>query len=113
MTHLGRVGTGTRERGLSTEITQREGKAPYRKDHGMPEYNWNTLFIGDFSPAGTEADLYALFGEFGQILEVKIKRKSNGSKVLVYAFVTFLGEEEAHAAMRAMEDRNFQGSKLR
>lgn len=79
----------------------------------MPEYNWNTLFIGDFAPTGTEADLYGLFGDYGSILEVKIKRKASGTKMLVYAFVTFAEEAEAQTAMANMEGQDFHGRKLR
>ncbi len=79
----------------------------------MAQVNKNTIFIGDIPNFSTISDLQALFGRFGEILEVKIKYSVQNGKQLAYGFVSFKNEVSSKEAMVHMEGVVFCGRRLR
>lgn len=79
----------------------------------MPQYNWNTIFVGDIPIFTKEADLDALFCCFGHVVDVKVKHNIQNDKTLAYGFVTFSNESAAQEAMLQMEGATFCGRRLR
>jgi len=73
----------------------------------------NSLFVGDLSKFCTEANLENLFAQFGQILDVKIKRNNTTGKTLSYGFVYFANDDCAARAMEKLNNVPFFGRNLR
>ncbi len=70
------------------------------------------LFVGDLSSFTTEKDLHQLFGTFGPILSVEIKRGRHGDSLL-HGFVEFASEASSYSAIQALHNRKFKGRKMR
>lgn len=70
------------------------------------------LFVGDLSSFTTENDLHQLFGTFGSILSVEIKRGRHGDSLL-HGFVEYASEASAFSAMQVMHNRKYKGRKMR
>lgn len=79
----------------------------------QPNHTNNSLFIGDLSKFCTEQDLEALFGKYGEITDVKIKRNITTGKTLSYGFVTFVDDECASHAMEELDGFLYGGRNLR
>lgn len=73
----------------------------------------NTLFLGDLSKFCVEEDLSALFGQFGEIVEIRIMRNSSTGKALSYGFIRFLQYDCAAAALASLNGMPFHGRHLR
>lgn len=71
-----------------------------------------TLFIGDLSVYCSEADVESLFGQFGPIDKITIKRSSAGNTNLSYGFIKFQKRESAESAIR-MNGFMFLGRAMR
>lgn len=71
-----------------------------------------TLFIGDLSVYCSEADVESLFGQFGPIEKITIKRGMTGSTNLSYGFIKFHRRESAETAIR-MNGFMFLGRAMR
>ena len=77
-----------------------------------PQANPKKLFVGNLPYSATEESVVNLFSEYGQIEEAKliIDRMSGRSKGI--AFVTFATEEEANAAIEALNGYEMEGRGL-
>jgi len=71
-----------------------------------------TLFVGNIAPKATEADIRALFSEFGTVREVKMPRDIFKNTNKGFAFVDMEGHE-ARAAAAALNGKLFMDSHLK
>lgn len=72
-----------------------------------------TLFLGDLSAFVTESDIHSMFGQFGEILEIKIMRSEETMRNLSYGFIKFANPLHAKKAMNALDGVLFCGRHLR
>lgn len=70
------------------------------------------LFVGDLSSSTTERDLQILFGSFGQVVAVEVKRGRHGDSLL-HGFVEFDCESSAFSAIQKLNGIKFKGRKMR
>jgi hypothetical protein len=75
------------------------------------EGSFQTIFVGDLSYFATEADLFALFSQFGPVGSVKLQRGVNGEN-LQYAFIE-IHRHGAEKAVQTLQGQRFSGRKLR
>jgi RNA recognition motif-containing protein len=70
------------------------------------------VFVAKLSPATTSQDLEALFGVYGEILSVKVifDRETGNSKG--YGFVEMKNDDEARAAIEALNDSEVNGNQI-
>ena len=70
------------------------------------------LFVGGLPYSMTDADLEELFKEFGEVASatVIIDRDTNRSKG--FGFVEFSSDDEAKAAINALNDKEVQGRRI-
>lgn len=71
-----------------------------------------SLFIGDLSYFCTEADVADVFGNFGRVTNVEIKRGKFGDS-LMHGFVELDTIDAAQRALTALNDAKFMGRRLR
>ncbi|GFR66322.1 RNA-binding protein 15b [Elysia marginata] len=82
-------------------------KFPYHLDHVDPEYDdkaTRTLFVGNLDVNITDFDLRQIFGEFGLVEDVDIKRpvRNTGN---AYAFIKYINLDCAHRAKVKMSGK--------
>lgn len=100
-----RGGPNSMDDGLSQK--QRNEKFPYHLDHVDPEYDdkaTRTLFVGNLDVNITEFDLRNIFGKFGMVEDVDIKRplRNTGN---AYAFIKYINLDCAHRAKVEMSGK--------
>ena len=71
------------------------------------------IFVGNLSPEVTEADLAALFSEFGQVKAAEIKRELFSGKPKGFGFVEMPGRRHSLAAIASLNGRDLKGQPLR
>lgn len=72
-----------------------------------------TLYVGNIPYSMKEEDIKAVFMEFGNVVSVKIvfdraTRRSKG-----YGFVEMENDEQAEAAIKELDGKDFHGRNLR
>ncbi|MBU1124803.1 MAG: RNA-binding protein [Candidatus Omnitrophica bacterium] len=70
------------------------------------------IFVGNLAFAATDADLYKLFLPFGSVTSISIVREKNGTKSRGFGFLSMPDEEQAHAAITALNGKEFMGRSL-
>ncbi|OGJ37676.1 MAG: hypothetical protein A2383_04155 [Candidatus Pacebacteria bacterium RIFOXYB1_FULL_39_46] len=70
------------------------------------------LYVGNLAYSVTEDDLRAAFGEYGEIEECKLIMDFRTGRSKGFAFVKFVSEEMATAAMEALNEQELQGRKM-
>ena len=70
------------------------------------------VFVAKLSPATTGQDLETLFGVYGEIVSAKVifDRDTGNSKG--YGFVEMKNDDEARAAIEALNDREVDGNQI-
>ncbi|CAG5123541.1 unnamed protein product [Candidula unifasciata] len=91
----------------SHEDDRKSEKFPYHLDHVDPEYDdkaTRTLFVGNLDVTITDYDLRNIFGKFGMVEDVDIKRpvRNNGN---AYAFIKYINLDYAHRAKVEMSGK--------
>ena len=78
----------------------------------VPQTNPKKLFVGNLPWSVTEPELTDLFSQYGELVSVKLitDRMSGRSKGI--AFVEFATEEEANAAVEALNNYEMDGRAL-
>lgn len=72
-----------------------------------------TLYVGNIPYSMKEEDIKAVFADFGNVVSVKIifdraTRRSKG-----YGFVEMENDEQAEAAIKELDGKDFRGRNLR
>lgn len=73
----------------------------------------SSLFLGDLSKFCSEADLEKLFGQYGEINQIRIMRNTNTGKALSYGFISFINNECAALAMENLNGISLHGRSMR
>ncbi|XP_027625309.1 uncharacterized protein LOC102498800 [Tupaia chinensis] len=71
------------------------------------------LFIGELNTETNEKALEAVFGKFGQIVEVLLMEDRETNKLRGFAFVPFESPADAKAAARAMNGKSLDGKAIK
>lgn len=70
------------------------------------------IFVGNLSFKAVEADLKGLFEGFGSVESVRIVMEKKGKKSRGFGFLQMPDEEQAYAAINALNGREFMGRPL-
>lgn len=70
------------------------------------------IFVGNLSFAATEAEVRELFEGFGSVVSVVIVKEKKGVKSRGFGFVEMLLDQEAQAAIAALDGKEFMGRPL-
>lgn len=73
----------------------------------------NTLFVGNLSILFTAQHLALVFSNYGEVVDVQIKRSPREKKSLSYGFVKFLYREDAEIALHNLNSTIVLGRPLR
>lgn len=71
------------------------------------------LFIGGLSWTTEDASLRQKFEEFGEVIEAIVVRDRDTGRSRGFGFVHYASEQEADAAISAMDDVDFNGRRIR
>jgi len=71
------------------------------------------IFVGNLSFEAKEADVYKLFMGFGSVACVTIVMEKKGNKSRGFGFLEMPDEQEAQAAIVALNDKEFMGRPLK
>ncbi len=70
------------------------------------------IYVGNLSFGSTEEGIQAAFGAFGSVEEVHIVTDRETGRSRGFAFVTMPNDDEARAAMEAMNGKELDGRTL-
>ena len=70
------------------------------------------IFIGNLSFEATEADVYKIFIKFGAVTSLSIVKEKKGIKSRGFGFLEMPDEEQAKAAITALNGKEFMGREL-
>jgi RNA recognition motif-containing protein len=70
------------------------------------------LYVGNLAYSVTEDELRGAFSEYGDIEECKLIMDFRTGRSKGFAFVKFANEEQASAAMEALNEQDLQGRKM-
>jgi len=76
------------------------------------EHNHSKIFVGNLPFKCTNEDLEALFGRYGPIIGVSIRKDRKTNKPKGFAFVSFASPESGPEAIRSMQGHVFGGRAL-
>jgi RNA recognition motif-containing protein len=79
----------------------------------IPHSQPNELFVGNLSFFCTERDLFELFSEYAEVVNVRIARNEQKNRSLMFGFVAFGNMHEAREMSRLFQRHIFQGRNLR
>ncbi len=71
----------------------------------------NKLFVGNLAFSATQADVEALFSDYGELNEVRLITDRDSGQSRGFAFVTFSAQKDAEAALE-MNGRLISGRSL-
>lgn len=69
----------------------------------------NKLFVGNLSWDATDADLEALFAQYGQVQSARVVTDKLTGKSRGFGFVEMGSDEEAQAAISALDGKDWMG----
>jgi len=70
------------------------------------------IYVGNLNYSTTEDGLNSLFGEFGEVSEVAVITDRDTGRPRGFAFVTMPEDNEAKAAIEALNGQEFEGRSL-
>jgi len=70
------------------------------------------LYVGNLSDDTTEEHLREAFSAYGKVSSIRLINNRLNGRQRHFAFISLGGPDEARAAIRAMHNREFRGSKL-
>lgn len=73
----------------------------------------NKLYVGNISYHTTEDGLRNAFSQFGEVVSAKVIMDRETGRSKGFAFVEMSNDDEARAAMEAMDSRELDGRKLK
>jgi RNA recognition motif-containing protein len=71
------------------------------------------IYIGNLSYEAGEQELQALFGDYGEVTEVHVVMDRDTGRSRGFAFVEMPAEDEAKAAIEALDQHEHLGRNLR
>ncbi|KAF5707545.1 hypothetical protein LB506_007673 [Fusarium annulatum] len=71
------------------------------------------LFVGGLAWATTSDSLRAKFSEFGEVTDAIVMTDRETGRSRGFGFVTFSAQEEAQAAINALNEQEFEGRQIR
>ncbi|KAL4884265.1 hypothetical protein BJY04DRAFT_215694 [Aspergillus karnatakaensis] len=71
------------------------------------------LFIGGLAWATSDDSLRAAFAEFGEVTDAIVMKDRDTGRSRGFGFVTFASEQEADAALNALNDQELDGRRIR
>ena len=71
----------------------------------------NKLFVGNLAFSATQADVEALFSDFGELDEVRLITDRDSGQSRGFAFVTFAAQKDAESALK-MDGKPVNGRNL-
>ncbi|RBR27119.1 uncharacterized protein FIESC28_00063 [Fusarium coffeatum] len=71
------------------------------------------LFVGGLAWASTSDSLRQLFSEFGEVLDSIVMSDRETGRSRGFGFVTFSNQDEAEAAINALNEQEFEGRQIR
>lgn len=80
--------------------------------YDQPQQNPKKLFVGNLPYSATESQLQDLFGQFGEIVSVKLVVDKMTGRSKGIAFVEFATVEQANAAISALQEHEMDGRKI-
>ncbi|HBK35301.1 MAG: RNP-1 like protein RNA-binding protein [Candidatus Uhrbacteria bacterium GW2011_GWE2_40_58] len=72
----------------------------------------NKLFVGNISWDATNEDLESLFAEFGEVTSARIVTDKFSGKSRGFGFVEMATEDQAQAAIKALDGKEFMGREI-
>ncbi|XP_058075747.1 uncharacterized protein LOC131224228 [Magnolia sinica] len=85
------------------------GRAPSRKKSREDAENRKTLFVGNLPFSYSIEDIFKIFQRHERIAEVFLPHFPGTSKSRGYAFICFMYEDNAHAAIRVLDGKKING----
>ena len=79
---------------------------------GVSEQMANKLFVGNLPFTMTDDQLMCIFAPFGQVVSANIVKDKYSGRSKGFAFVEYTNEEEAKAAMQALDGSDQGGRKI-
>ena len=73
----------------------------------------NKLFVGGLSWGTTDKELREAFEAYGTVAEAKVIKERDSGRSRGFGFVTFENEDDANAAVEAMNDTELDGRNIR
>jgi polyadenylate-binding protein len=70
------------------------------------------LLVKNLDKSVTQQDIFNLFKSFGNIISAKLETYPNSKESREFAYVQFQKEEEAEAAIKALNETEYKGKKL-
>ncbi len=71
------------------------------------------IFVGDLSFFCHENDVFQLFSQFGQVMEVRIKKSEGNGKSLMFGFVKMSSMMESDEAIKRLNGIMYMGRTLK
>ncbi|KAJ5721236.1 uncharacterized protein N7483_009170 [Penicillium malachiteum] len=71
------------------------------------------LYVGNLSWNTTDESLRGVFSEFGEIIDSIVMRDRETGRSRGFGFVTFSSQEQADAAVAAMNEQELDGRRVR
>ena len=73
----------------------------------------NKLFVGNIANTTNEANLQTLFATAGSVVSLKIITDRDTGRSKGFGFVEMMTDDEANAAIKAFDGKDFEGRPLR
>lgn len=71
------------------------------------------LYVGNLPYSVTDADLRALFSQYGELIDVRLIRDRETNRSKGFGFVEYQTEAAARTGMAALDGQDFQGRPLK
>ncbi|KAG0562092.1 hypothetical protein KC19_9G117600 [Ceratodon purpureus] len=114
MAFLAKLGGLARQSVARNMLQQHSGAAAipalYLVSRGMAS---SKLFVGGLAWGTTDANIKEAFSQYGEVTEVKIICDRDTGRSRGFGFVSFTSEQEAEAALQAMDGRDLAGRTIR
>lgn len=73
----------------------------------------NKLFVGGLAWATRDDELYAAFGQYGEVTDAKVVMDRDTGRSRGFGFVTFANADDAQSARSAMDGSTLDGRTIR
>jgi hypothetical protein len=81
-------------------------------EHGLAGFMATNIYVGNLPWGTTTDDLYALFQQYGAVLRAQVITDRETGRSRGFGFVEMTNENEAQAAIQALNNQPFNGRPL-